>query len=325
MMKLRYPLTLVLLLGACASAVAGPIAAGKQRVLGSAYSPRQAQGFTSYWNADVSENAGKWGSVEAVRGQMNWGPLDEAYQLAKRNHMQFQFHVGLWCAQQPTWVRNLPPNEQLAAIEHWFAAIAQRYPDIDLMQVANETLPGHNQPDNRRSDTGNYLQALGGTGATGVDWVLEAFRLARKYFPHAKLMINDYNVTEYNDQARQYLHTIQLLQQEHLIDAIGIQGHLSSNGPSVSVQRANLDLLASTGLPIYITEFDLDGRTDAQQLAAWQRFFPMFWEHPAVRGVNLWGFRHGLWRENEGAYLINYDGSERPALTWLRSYVASKP
>ncbi|CEE21878.1 exported hypothetical protein [Xanthomonas citri pv. citri] len=43
MMKLRYPLTLALLLGACASAVAGPIAAGKQRVLGSAYSPRQAQ------------------------------------------------------------------------------------------------------------------------------------------------------------------------------------------------------------------------------------------------------------------------------------------
>lgn len=97
-MKLRYPLTLALLLGACASAVAGPIAAGKQRVLGSAYSPRQAQGFTNYWNADVSENAGKWGSVEAVRGQMNWGPLDEAYQLAKRNHMQFQFHVGLWGA-----------------------------------------------------------------------------------------------------------------------------------------------------------------------------------------------------------------------------------
>ncbi|OLH31462.1 endo-1,4-beta-xylanase [Xanthomonas oryzae] len=325
MLKLRYQLTLVLLLGACASAVAGPIAAGKRRVLGSAYSPQQAQGFTNYWNADVPENAGKWGSVEAVRGQMNWGPLDQAYQLAKRNHMQFQFHVGLWGAQQPTWVRNLPPHEQLAAIEHWFAAIAQRYPGIDLMQVANETLPGHNQPDNRRSDTGNYMQALGGTGTTGVDWVLEAFRLARRYFPHTKLMINDYNVTEYNDQARQYLHTIQLLQQEHLIDAIGIQGHLSSNGPSVAVQRANLDLLASTRLPIYITEFDLDGRTDAQQLAAWQRFFPMFWEHPAVRGVNLWGFRHGMWRDNEGAYLINYDGSERPALTWLRSYVASRP
>ncbi|WP_229014460.1 endo-1,4-beta-xylanase [Xanthomonas phaseoli] len=55
--------------------------------MGSAYSPQQAQGFTNYWNAAVPENAGKWGSVEAVRGQMNWGPLDEAYQLAKRNHI----------------------------------------------------------------------------------------------------------------------------------------------------------------------------------------------------------------------------------------------
>lgn len=153
MLKLRYPLTLVLLLGACASAVAGPIAAGKQRILGSEYSPSQSKDFTNDWDGDVPENAGKWGSVEAVRGQMNWGPLDQAYQLAKRNHMQFQFHVGLWGAQQPTWVSNLSPNEQLAAIEHWFAAIAQRYPDIDLMQVANETLPGHNQPDNRHADS----------------------------------------------------------------------------------------------------------------------------------------------------------------------------
>lgn len=325
MLKLRYPLLLVLLLGACASAVAGPIAAGKQRVLGSAYSPSQAQGFTNYWNGVVPENAGKWGSVEAVRGQMNWGPLDEAYQLAKRNHMQFQFHCALWGVQQPTWLRTLPPNQQIAAIEHWFAAIAQRYPDIDVMQVTNETLPGHHQPDNRSSDSGNYMQALGGTGATGVDWVLQEFRLARKYFPHTKLMINDYGVTEYSAVTRQYLHTIQLLQQEHLVDAIGIQGHFQSYGVPASVHRANLDLLASAGLPIYITEFDLDGRTDAQQLAAYQRLFPVFWEHPAVRGVNLWGFRHGLWRDDEGAYLINWNGSERPALTWLRSYVASRP
>ncbi|WP_022971427.1 endo-1,4-beta-xylanase, partial [Xanthomonas maliensis] len=186
MLKTCRSLLVVLLLGACTCAAAAPIAAGKQRTLGSAYSPSQAQDFLKYWNSNVPENAGKWGSVEPVRGQMNWGQLDEAYQLAKRNKLQFQFHCGIWGAQQPLWVRTLPPSEQLAALEHWFAAIAQRYPDIDLMQVANETLPDHNQPDNRHSDSGNYLQALGGTGSTGVDWVLQAFRLARKYFPNTK-------------------------------------------------------------------------------------------------------------------------------------------
>ncbi|OAX58830.1 1,4-beta-xylanase [Xanthomonas translucens pv. arrhenatheri] len=327
MMKRLTLLLFTLLLACSAAAGAAPIAAGKQRFLGCAYSPSQAQDFTKDWNKVTPENAGKWGSVEAVRGRMDWGALDEAYNLAKRNNMPFQMHVLVWGAQQPLWMRNLSPTEQRAAIEHWFAAVAQRYPDIDLLEVANETLPGHNQPDNRKSDSGNYIQALGGTGSTGVDWVLQAFRLARQYFPRTKLMINDFGITSDNTATRQYLHTIQLLQQEHLINAIGVQEHAFETEPyaPIPVHRANLDLLATTGLPIYVTEFDLDGPNDAQQLANYQRVFPLFWEHPSVRGVTMWGFRRGLWRDKEGAYLERDNNSERPAMAWLRSYVASRP
>ena len=91
----------------------------------------------------------------------------------------------------------------------------------------------------------------------------------------------------------------------------------------MSVHRTNLDSLAATGLPIYVTEMDIDGPTDEQQLRDYQRIFPVFWEHPGVRGITLWGFRRGLWRDKEGAYLIRKDGSERPALEWLRGYVRS--
>ncbi|WP_264080594.1 hypothetical protein [Paracidovorax avenae] len=38
--------------------------------------------------------------------------------------MPFQFHQLVWSGQQPTWVRTLPPAEQRAAIEHWFASVA---------------------------------------------------------------------------------------------------------------------------------------------------------------------------------------------------------
>ncbi|AVS82168.1 1,4-beta-xylanase [Paracidovorax avenae] len=308
------------------AAGAAPIAAGKQRFLGCAYSAPEAQDFSKYWNKVTPENAGKWGSVEAVRGRMDWRALDEAYNFAKKNHMPFQFHQLVWGSQQPTWVRTLPPAEQRAAIEHWFASVAQRYPDIDFVEVANEILPGHNQPDGRYPDSGNYMQALGGAGTSGWDWVLQAFRLARHYFPRAKLMINDFGITGNANATRQYLRIIQLLQREHLIDAIGLQEHAFETAYApMSLQRSNLDILASTGLPIYVTEFDLDGPTDAQQLASYQRVFPMFWEHPGVRGVTLWGFRPGLWRDAEGAYLVRENGMERPALTWLRNYVASRP
>ncbi|HEX3124094.1 MAG TPA: endo-1,4-beta-xylanase, partial [Rhodanobacteraceae bacterium] len=89
----------------------------------------------------------------------------------------------------------------------------------------------------------------------------------------------------------------------------------------VATHRAALDLLAASGLPIYVNELDIDGPSDAQQLKDYQRVFPMFWEHPAVQGVTLWGFRPGLWRDKQRAYLVRKDGSERPALMWLRGYV----
>ncbi|PPU74225.1 MULTISPECIES: endo-1,4-beta-xylanase [Xanthomonas] len=316
----------VLLAASIASvAQAAPLAAGASKFLGSAYSPQQAPGFAQYWNKLTPENAGKWGTVEAVRDQMDWSGLDTAYRFAKANDMPFQMHVMVWGNQQPEWIKTLPPAEQRREIEQWFAAVAQRYPDIDLLEVVNEPL---NDPPSK-SDTGggNYLQALGGNGASGWEWVLQQFRLARQYFPHTTLMMNDYSITNNAKATQRYLQIVQLLQREHLVDAIGIQEHAFETTPNVamSVHRANLDALAATGLPIYITEFDLDGPTDAQQLADYQRVFPIFWEHPAVRGITLWGFRPGLWRDKEAAYLLRGDGSERPALTWLRDYVASHP
>jgi endo-1,4-beta-xylanase len=77
-------------------------------------------------------------------------------------------------------------------------------------------------------------------------------------------------------------------------------------------------------LPIYITEMDIDGRNDATQLREYQRVFPLFWNDPAVKGITLWGFRPGLWRDAQGANLVRKDGSERPALEWLRGYVRAE-
>jgi hypothetical protein len=48
--------------------------------------------------------------------------------------------------------------------------------------------------------------------------------------------------------------------------------------------------------------------------------FPVFWEHYAVKGVTLWGYIQGeQWKSN--AYLVRTDGTERPALQWLKTYL----
>ena len=328
---------LVLALAACgerptaapAAAIADPapapastaLAHGHDKFLGGAYSPPQAPGFTDYWNKVTPENGGKWGEVEAERDVMVWDELDAAWQVAKDHGLPFQMHVMVWGNQQPEWIKTLPPDEQRAEIEQWFAAVAARYPGIDFVEVVNEPL--HDPPSKDDEGGGHYIQALGGDGESGWDWILESFRLARRHFPDSKLMINEYSVTNDPEATRRYLEIVRLLQAEQLVDAIGVQGHAFSTttDTAVDVHRSNLDALGATGLPVYVTELDIDGPDDATQLRDMQRIFPMFWEHPAVKGVTLWGFRRGLWRDEQGAYLVREDGSERPALTWLRRYL----
>jgi len=297
-----------------------PIAAGKTKFLGNVYSPSQAVSFANYWNQVTPENGGKWGSVEQSRDNMNWTDLDAAYALAKDNGFSFKLHVLIWGNQQPSWMENLSAVEQLDEIKEWFQAIAERYPAIDYIEVVNEPL--HDPPNSAGNGGGNYINALGGNGATGWDWVLESFRLARQYFPNAKLMINDYNIVNSSTNTTRYLEIISLLQAENLIDQIGVQAHAFSTGGNISQMKSNLDALAATALPLYVTELDIDGATDAIQLSEYQRVFPLFWEHPSVEGITLWGFRPGMWRTEQGAYLIEQDGvTERPALVWLRGYV----
>jgi endo-1,4-beta-xylanase len=308
-----------------------PMATGKPKFVGSAHSPGNASvNFAAYFNKVTPENGGKWASVEGTRDVMNWAAVDEAYQLARSNGWPFQWHVLVWGNQQPEWMQNLPPAEQLEEFHEWLAAIAARYPDLDFVEVVNEPLhdppltPANTPPGASCGGCGNYYEALGGAGETGWDWIITAFTLARQYFPNAKLMINEFSVTNETAQMRRYVDIINLLRARKLIDAVGIQGHaFSTTEPApMPTNRANLNFLAkSTLLPIYVTELDVDGNDDPVQLAGYQKIFPLFWEHPSVKGITLWGYRTNHWRRAQGAWLTYDNGAERPAMVWLQRYV----
>lgn len=312
-----------------------PLAAGKAKYLGCAYSTAQATYWADYWNAVTPENGGKWGSVEGTRGTFNWVDLDSAYNRATKTKSIFRMHNLIWGSQQPTWLPALSAADQLAEIKIWYAAVAARYPKIDFIDVVNE--PIHTPPTGLvtvgSSTTpagsvdpagGAYINALGGTGTTGYDWIITSFQLARQYFPTAKLVLNEYSVENDGGSATKYAAIITLLKARNLIDGVGIQGHAFSTGPtSVATLSANLATIAAPGVPLYITEYDSDGLTDAAQLAEYQRVFPLFWEYPAIKGITLWGYRIGHWRTAQGDYLINADNTERPAMVWLRNYIKS--
>lgn len=290
------------------------LASGEEKFLGAIlrHNAPPDQQFSNYFNQVSPENSGKWGNTEPERDQMSWDNLDSIYAYANRFGFPKKQHTFVWNIQQPDWIGSLTQEEQRAEVEEWIAAFCERYPGVDFIEPANEPI---HQP-------ASYRAALGGAGQTGWDWLIWVHKKAREYAPDAELILNEFDVLKKKGTRDQFIEIAAILKDSGLVDALGCQGHWME-GTSAATIRESLDVLDTLGLPIYITELDLSFAGDQQQLNKYKELFPVLWEHPAVRGITLWGYQEGfIWREQ--AYLLRKDGSERPALQWLRKeYFAS--
>lgn len=267
--------------------------------------------FVRYWRQITPENEGKWGSVEGQRNVMNWAGMDRVRDYARQNNIPYKGHTLVWGAQQPGWLANLSQSEQRREVEEWIRLFCQRYPDVAIIDVVNEP-PPHTTP--------VYMNALGGAGASGYDWIVQAFRWARQYCPNATLLLNDYNNIEYDYANRNTIDIVNRIRAAGApIDGIGAQAHAAYSFPTSTV-KMYLDRLAATGLPVYITEYDINLADDWQQRTVMESQFQMFYNHPSVRGITLWGYVSGsTWLQHSG--LMSSSGQQRPAMTWLMNYL----
>jgi GH35 family endo-1,4-beta-xylanase len=264
--------------------------------------------FAQYWNQITPENEGKWGSVEYSRDSYNWGGLDAVHNYAKQHNLLFKEHTLIWGGQHPQWIDSLSPSEQAAEIEEWIRDFCGRYPDVDMIDVVNEATPGHAPAGFARSAFGN-------------DWIIKSFQLARKYCPNATLILNDYNVLSWNTD--DFIAMARPAVNAGVVDAIGAQAHGLEGWSNADLER-NLNKIASLGLPIYISEYDVAKTNDQEQLRILQTQFPLFYNHPAVKGITLWGYVFGrTWVDGSG--LIYDNGAPRPAMTWLMDYLKQHP
>lgn len=260
--------------------------------------------FATYWNQITPENEGKWGSVEATRGVYNWTALDRIYTYARQNNIQVKAHTFVWGSQYPSWINNLSAAEQAKAIEDWIRNFCTRYPDTKYIDVVNEAIPGH-------------APAAYAKNAFGDNWIIKSFQLARQYCPNSVLILNDYNVTSWN--TNEFIALAKPLIAAGVVDALGDQAHGLESFSAADITN-NLNKVAALGLPIYITEYDVAKTDDQAQLQIFQQQFPVFYNHPSVKGITLWGYVYGsTWVTGSG--LIQTNGTPRPAMTWLMNYI----
>nr|KAG5694098.1 hypothetical protein BaRGS_033717 [Batillaria attramentaria] len=110
------------------------------------------------------------------------------------------------------------------------------------------------------------------------DYAIELFRIAHNADPSVKLFLNDYNVVAWGGDT-----------------------------------DSRLDHLAQAGIPIWITELDVQAWDENKRADFYESALRTFYEHPAVEGILFWGFwdkQH--WRGDKAA-LIRGDNFELTA------------
>jgi endo-1,4-beta-xylanase len=259
--------------------------------------------YSDYWNQITPENAGKWGSVQRTAASApNYAALDAIYDYTQQKGILFKEHTFLWGPQQPSG--DITP----ADVQSWMQGFCSRYPNTRLIDVVNEP-PPHQEP--------AYANAIGGGTNGNWQWIANAFIWAREACPNATLILNDYNNVEIANQNQHFIDIVKAIQAQGApIDALGAQSH-GLNGANSA--RTMIPLLTKlhddTGLPVYITEYDINQADDAAQLARFQEHFAFFLDTEWVRGVTVWGWILGrTWVQNSG--LIR-NGEPRPAMVWL--------
>jgi len=270
--------------------------------------------YYTLWNQITPENESKWGSVEGTRGRFNWGS-DTPFNYAKSHNFTYKFHALVWGAQYPSWFSSsLSVTERYNAIVKWFDEVKKHYPDLPMIDVVNEAVGMHQQ--------GNPLmkESLGGEGKTGYDWLINAFEMAHERWPDAILIYNDYNTFQHDTDA--YIDLVRTLRDAGApIDAYGCQSHDVDNISKSNLQNAMARIQDAVKMPMYITELDINVQDDNQQKAQYESIFPVMWEADYCAGVTIWGYVYGAtWVDHSGLYR---NGSERPAMTWLKQYMAT--
>lgn len=337
---------IIMLLFCFSAAIAGPgLADGASKFVGnitqSNTSPGPNDQFTQLWNQATAENGCKWGSVEGSRGNYSWAGCDAAYNWAKQNGGLFKFHALLWGSQYPNWLGSLDANETKKAITSWFDAVAKRYPDADMIDVANEAIRTNNGYHSNYKNT-KIIEALGGDNNQSYQFLITAFEMARERWPHAILIYNDYNTIQWDVDGG--IKLIQTLQKANApIDGYGLQGHdlMSTggnyNGTGGGGTCMDYNQFVSTmekihkqtnNIPIFISEYDVPSTDDDIQLKCYKEQFTYWMEDPYVAGITIWGYLYGhTWLDCNGqasgcSGLIK-NGQDRKAMKWLREYLAS--
>jgi endo-1,4-beta-xylanase len=248
---------------------------------------RYRETLLKYFNKAVFEDDIKWPKwIETTpEGQRRRELVMKALDWMDEHKITPRGHVMVW----PSWrympesiraFENDPPKLRQAILDHiadQTSVLGKRLAEWD---VINESYAHHQVMD-----------------ILGRDEMVEWFKAAHRGAPDVKLFYNDYVMFSGDgpgSPSQYFYETIKFFQENGApIGGIGEQGHFGGSPPPPTRVLKVLDRFADLGLPIQITEFDIDTSDVEVQTAYTRDFLTAVFSHPAVSGVMCWGFWAG--------------------------------
>ncbi|XP_047321174.1 endo-1,4-beta-xylanase 5-like [Impatiens glandulifera] len=232
--------------------------------------------FVSRFKFTTFENEMKWLFNEKIRNKTNFIKADKMLIFAKKHHVSVRGHNVFWenPKLQPSWFTTLPVDKFRKAVDGRIHSLVKRYAGRLLAWDAiNENLHYH------------FYGTKLGNNANAI-----LLNKINKVDPKTVLFINDYGTIE-NERDHpvtpdRYIRKIREVRDGgyHGPLGIGLEGHFTG-APNLAFMRAALDKLGATGLPIWLTEVDVTGHNQAQNL---DQILREAHAHPKVSGIIIW-------------------------------------
>jgi uncharacterized repeat protein (TIGR02059 family) len=247
-----------------------------------------------YCNFGVNTNSFKWSGIEANKGNLTYGTFDRNVAWFRYLGWGVKGHTLLWGGSatdshaNPQWVLDLKTTPKLmneACKERVTRDISKYKGIVNEYDVMNEA---------------THVTFLQQTIGDSLNW--NCYKWAHAADPTAKMYFNDYNIIEYGNQTDNFVTLLRrIIDNKGPVSGVGTQSHIGST-VDLNGFKTNLDKLAQFGLPIKVTEFDMnfgDGTVmtpalEKQYADEMGKMLRLCFSYPAMEGFIFWGMT-GAW------------------------------
>ena len=265
--KILLVLLAGLALSSCASRVATETEAslkgvlGDKFLIGAAMNTRQSSGLDTaavrivkrHFNSIVAENCMKCQTIHPEEDRYDFRQADEFVKFGEDNGMYIIGHCLIWHSQLAPWFcvdkdgKNVSPEVLKQRMKEHITTIVSRYKGrIKGWDVVNEAI----------LEDGSYRKSKF-YEILGEDFIPLAFQYAHEADPDAELYYNDYNMHSPGKRDAVVKLVKDMKSKGLRVDAVGMQGHVGLDYPSMKDFESSMLAFGSTGVKVMITEWDM--------------------------------------------------------------------